>query len=110
MVFLHLIGMDIIQYMRIANTDTMSQNNKFPEKCLQTSEKEKMGKYLEARLRQCRHLSHFVVSVDILLGMEVEATPKLISSRLMTKWKQPYSRICGYVKSGVAITLARATY
>ena len=44
------------------------------------------------------------------MGMEATATLKRISSRLATKWRQPYSKTCGYVKSRVAITLVRATH
>ena len=66
--------------------------------------------YLEAFLQQRRHLSPFFDSVDGLLGVEATATLKRIASRLATKWKQPYSKTCGYVKSRVAITLVRATH
>ena len=66
--------------------------------------------YLEACLQQRRHFSPFVASVDRLLGEEATATLKRVSSRLATKWRQPYSKMCGYVKSRVAITLVRATH
>ena len=65
--------------------------------------------YLEACLQQRQHFSPFVASVDGLLGMETTATLKRIASRLATKWNQPYSNTCGYVKSRVAIILVRAT-
>ena len=48
--------------------------------------------------------------MDGLLGVEATATLKMIASRLATKWRQPYSKTCGYVKSRVAITLVRATH
>ena len=35
---------------------------------------------------------------------------KRISSCPATKWWQPYSRMCRYVKSRIAITLVRATH
>ena len=38
------------------------------------------------------------------------ATLKSLSSRLANKWKQPYSKTCGYINSGFAITLVRATH
>ena len=66
--------------------------------------------YLEAYLQQCRHFSPFVASVDGMLGVEATATLKRIASRLATKWRQPYSKTCGYVNSRVAITLVRATH
>ena len=42
--------------------------------------------------------------------MEEEAKFKGIASRLVTKWKQTYSLMCGYVKSRLDITLFRATH
>ena len=51
----------------------------------------------------------FVASVDGLLGVEVEATPKHIAGRITQNWNEPYSHTCGYVKSRVAITLVHAT-
>ena len=102
--------MGIIHYMRVVNTDTLSHHHKFPEKCLQTSDKEKKWKYLKACLWQRRQLSPYVVSVDCLIGMEAKATLKRIAIRLAKKCKQPYSRTCGYLNSRAAITLVRATY
>ena len=66
--------------------------------------------YLEACFQQRQHFSPFVASVDRLLGVEATATLKRISSSLATKWWQPYSKTCGYVKSRVSITLVRATH
>ena len=45
-----------------------------------------------------------------MLGVEVTATLKRLSSRLTTKWRKPYSKTYGYVKSRIAITLVRATH
>ena len=66
--------------------------------------------YLEACLQQRQHFSPFVASLDGMLGAEATATLKRIASRLATKWKQPYSKTCGYVNSRFAITLVRATH
>ena len=35
---------------------------------------------------------------------------KRIASCLTSKWNQPYSKTCGYVKSSIAITLVQATH
>ena len=66
--------------------------------------------YLEACLQQRRHFSRFVALVDGLLGVDATATLKRLASRLATKWKQSYSKTCGYVKSRIAITLVRSTH
>ena len=97
--------MEIIHGMRVMNNDALSYQNKSPEKCLQTEEKGKKRKYLEASLWKIRQLSPFIVSVEILLGVEAESNLKRLGSHTVTKWEQPYSRTCGYVKSRMAITL-----
>ena len=48
--------------------------------------------------------------MEILLGVEVEATLKRIFSLLAAKWKEPYACTSGYVKSRVAITLVREAH
>ena len=96
--------------MRVMNTDAKCHSAKPPEKYLQEPERAKKRMYLEACLQQCRHFCPFVSLVDIFLGVAVTATLKRIASRLDTKWRQPYSRTCGYVKSRIAITMVRATH
>ena len=58
---------------------------KDPEKCLQEAERGKKWMYLEACLQQRRHFSHFVASVDGLLGVEATSTLKRLANRLATK-------------------------
>ena len=65
---------------------------------------------LEACLQQRQHFSPFVALVDGLLGLEATATLKRLASRMATKWKQSYSKTCGYVKIRIAITLVHATH
>ena len=84
--------------MRVVNTNAKYHSAKPPDNCLKVVEREN------------RHFSPFVASVDILMGVEVTATLKRIASRLEIKWRQPYSRACGYVKSRIAITLVRTTH
>ena len=84
--------------------------SKIPKKCLETAGKDKNRKYPKACLKQRLHFTPFIASVYGLLGVEAEATLKRISIRLAKKWTEPYSRICGYVKSRVEINLARETH
>ena len=51
------------------------------------------------------HFCPYFVSVDGLLGVEEEAMLKLIVSRFTTKWKPPYSSMCGYVNSRMVISV-----
>ena len=84
--------------MRVVNTDALSNVRKTKENCLHEAEKGTKKMYLEACLQKRQHFYPFVASVDVLLGVEATATLKRIASCLATKWRQPYSNTCGYVK------------
>ena len=71
--------------MRVANTDTLYHQNKSPENILQTEEKDKKYNYLKYCLHKHCRLSHFVVSMNGLFGMEAEAMLKHIAILLATK-------------------------
>ena len=103
-------GTDSVHDMHVVNTDALTYLKKAPEKCLHEAEKGKKNMSLEACLQQRWHFYPFVDLVDGLLGVEATATLKRIASRLATKWRQPYYKMCGYVKSRVAITFMRATH
>ena len=96
--------------MRFVNTDAPTPQKKDPEKCLHEAERGGKKMYLEACLQQRRHFSPSVASVDGLLWLEATATLKRLASCLATRWKQSYSKACGYIKSRIAITLLRATH
>ena len=96
--------------MRVVNTGAKSHSGKTPENCLQDKERGKKQMYLEACLQQRRYFSPFLVSVDVLLGVEARATLNRLYSRLANKWQQTYSKTCRYVNSTIATTLVRATH
>ena len=96
--------------MRVMNTDAKYHMAKALEKCLHDAERGKRRMYLEACLQQRRHFSSFVSSVHGLMGVEATSNLKRSAIRLSTKWKQPYSETCGYVKSRIAIDLVRAIH
>ena len=85
-------GMDSIHDMRVVNTDNVSYQYKTPYKCLETAGRENKQNYLDACLNKQRHFTHFVTSVDGLLGVEAEVTLTRIDSRLAHKCQEPYSR------------------
>ena len=103
-------GTDSIHDMRVVNNDAISYQSKNLEKCLETAGRKKKSNKLHACINEHRHFNIFVASVDGLLGVESEARLKCITSRLATKWNEPYLRTCRYVKSRVTITLVRATH
>ena len=78
--------------MRVANIDAQSHLAKTLETCLQEAERAKNKIYLEECLQQRRHFWPFVASVGRLLGVEAAVTLKRVSSRLVSKWWQPYYR------------------
>ena len=88
--------------MHFVNTDALTHRTKDTDKCLHEAE--------SACLQKRWHFFPFVTLVDRLLRVEAKATLKRLASRLATKWKQSYSKTCGYVKSRIAITLVRSTY
>ena len=45
-----------------------------------------------------------------MLGVEAMSTLNRLASRLATKWKQSYSKTCGYVRSRISITLVRTAH
>ena len=96
--------------MHVVNTHAVSYQSKTLYKCLDTIEREKKRKYLNACLNKHRNFTYFTTFVYGLLGFEAEAALKRIASRPVQKWQEPYSRTCGCVKSIVSITLVRATH
>ena len=103
-------GTDSVHNMRVVNTDAKSYWEKSPEKYMEEVEKSKKKMYLERCFHQRRHFSSFVASVDELLKVEATDTLKRTASRLASKWRQSYSKMCGYVNIRIAITLVRATH
>ena len=92
------------------NTDAKSYLSKTPERFLQDAANTNNNMYLHACLQQGQHFSPFLASVYGLMDVEAEAILKGISSRLATKWHQPYLRTCRYVKSRISVTLVRSTH
>ena len=99
-----------IHEMCVVNTDATTYQSKSPNMCLETAEKAKKKKYLVNCFKQHRHFNPLVVSLEVIIGVEAEAKLNRIASRLTMKWKEPYSRTCGQIKSRIAITLIRAAH
>ena len=75
-------SMESIHNMHVVDTDATSYQSKYPKKCLETSEKEKKNKYIDACRQKCQHFTTFVVSVDALIGVKEEMTLKYINTHL----------------------------
>ena len=86
--------------LRVTDTDAKSYCKRTPAKVLESQEKEKKRKYLEACLERRRHFTPFVFSVDGLLGREAQTFAKRLAAKLASKWEKSYSQVCaGYINA-----------
>jgi hypothetical protein len=103
-------GTDCIVDVRVTDTDAKSYCHRAPDKVLESGEKLKKKKYLEACLEQRRHFTPFICSVDGLLGREARTFAKRLAAKLAQKWQRSYSQTCGYVNARLSIAIIRATH
>jgi hypothetical protein len=62
-------------------------------------------------LKQWRHFTPFVYSVDGLLQCEANTFVKCLAANLAQKWKQSYwQQTCGYVNAWLSISIIRVTH
>jgi hypothetical protein len=103
-------GTDCIIDVRVTDTDAPSYIKTSPVKALETAERAKKNKHLQACLDQRRHFSPFVVSVDGSLGKEAKTVLKVLASKMATKAGKPYSSVMGFVRARFSIAMVRATH
>ena len=94
--------------VRVTDTETPSQRGTDFDKILARHEKEKKSKYSHPCERQRKHFTPLVFSADGIPGVECEAASKRLASRLSAKWQRTYSEVCGFVRSRLAIALAKS--
>ena len=70
--------------------------------------REKKDKYAKACADRRRHFTPLVFSTDGMMAAEAKAASKRLASRLATKWKRPYSELCGFVRSRLSVALVRS--
>ena len=102
-------GTTAIFDIRVTDTDAAGYRRKDPAKVLADQEKAKKKKYGEACQEAHRHFTPLVFSVDGMEGAEATAARKRLASRLAAKWGRNYSQVCGFVRSRLAMALARST-
>ena len=66
-------GTDIINGMHVVNTDTISYQYKTTKNFLETPEWDNKKKYRLACLNKRQRFTPFVTSVDVILGVKVDA-------------------------------------
>ena len=101
-------GTTAIFDIRITDTDAPSYRSQDPDKVLARHEREKKVKYSKACTDRRRHFTPLVFSTDGMLAAEAKAASKRLASRLVTKWKRPYSELCGFVCSHLSVALVRS--
>ena len=101
---------DVIIDICVIDTDAKSYRDRDPLKVLESHERKKKKKYLDACLGQRRHFTPFAVSVDGLLGKEAKTLLQRLSGLLAKKWDKPYASVCGYVKASMSLAILRATH
>eukprot|EP00978_Attheya_sp_CCMP212_P019663 scaffold55321_cov75-Attheya_sp.AAC.4 len=80
-----------------------------PGVILKCHEVEKKRKYLEHCEHQHKHFTPLVFYVNGMMGMECDAARKRLASCLSTKCMRMYdSKVCGFVRSRLAIALVRS--
>jgi hypothetical protein len=97
--------------VHVTDTDAKTYCKRDPAKVLESQEKEKKRKYLEAAcLERRRHFTPFVCSVDGMLGQEAKIFAEPLAAKLANKWEKSYSQVCGYVNARMSIASVRATH
>ena len=82
-----------------------------PAKVLESQEKKKKRKCFEARPEQRRRqLTHFVCSVDGMLGQDAKTFAKRLAARPASKWEKSHSQARGCVNARLSIAIVRATH
>ncbi len=94
--------------VRIVHVEAPSYRGQDHAKILARRAKEKKDKHLQACLERRRHFTPLVFSTDGLRSPEADAACKRLAALLATKWKRTYSQVCAFVRSRVAISLARS--
>eukprot|EP00978_Attheya_sp_CCMP212_P012129 scaffold30133_cov43-Attheya_sp.AAC.2 len=97
-------GMTAIFDFWVTDIECPSQCGSDPGVILKCHEVEKKRKYLAHCEHQHKHFTPLVFLVDGMMGVECDAASKRLASRLATKWKRMYSKMCGFVPSRLTIS------
>ena len=95
--------------VRITNTDNHSQQLREVSAVLARHEASKKKKY-GARCAAARmDFTPLVFSVDGMRGDECIAACKQLAVHLSKKWRQPYSKVSGFIRSRLSVAAVRST-
>ena len=89
----------------ISDTDANSYKDKTLKKVLEEHVKRKKDKYVQACLDRRRSFTPLVYSVTEMACKEARAFEKRIASLLSDKWNRTYSKLVGYVRGRMAMSI-----
>jgi hypothetical protein len=101
-------GEDCVLNIRVTDTDSKSYLSMSSAKVLEKAAKEKKTKYLDACIERRRLFVPLVYSVDGMEGKEAKAFEGQVASLLASKMNRPYSEMCGFVRSCMALAIVRS--
>ena len=101
-------GTTAIFDVRVTDLNNHSQRGTRAKTLLARHEREKKQKYAAHCERQRKSFTPLVFSIDGLVGNEGDAAMKRLASCLSKKWGRTYSEVCGFVRSRMAVALARS--
>ena len=95
--------------VRVVDSDAPSYSSKSPQSVLKTAKREKKNKYVKA-CESC-HASFIplCMTVDGLLGEELQSFLNHLADRLAAKWNKQYHLVLSWIKTKLSFALVRAT-
>ncbi len=94
--------------VRVTDPDSHYQRKQPLAKLLARHESEKQSKYVDECKKHRRSFTPLVYTTDGVPGIEARRLTKQVAELLAVKWDQPYSVVCGYVRSRIALALIRS--
>ena len=95
--------------IRVIDSDAPSYLNISPQQVLKIAERDKKNKYSAACEKRYANFKPLCMSVDGLLGGELQSFLKHIFDFLSAKWEKPYHPTLSWIKTKISFSLLRAT-
>jgi hypothetical protein len=103
-------GTDCMLDVRVTDTNAQTCCKQDPVKALESQEKERKRKHLEACLERIRRFAPFLCSADGMLGREAKTFVSHLAGKLAGKWEKSYSQVCECVNARLSIAIVRAIH
>ena len=93
----------------VIDTDAQSYASRTVDAVLCSAEQEKKRKYSAAVEDRHASFTHFVVSVDGILGHDAQHLMKRLCDQIAMKWEKSHSEVMGWVHARMAFAILCAT-